>query len=183
MKKATTILMGVSLVAAALLASPSQAAFPDLTKIYRFTGIVNNVWGGTSGNCPCDVTLIQCTNWKQSSAQIQIIIYDGDTGETLTGPVYTIDHQRTVTVITKKIVERAPPLFPADHDLSMDTRLMDGSMEIRATTPQVHCDVKRIYAYDVYPGPNTTIWIRAVAFTSLHGVRYSQEGGGGSIQE
>src|SRR5262245_44371353 len=96
MNKAMMIVTSVSL-AAALLAGPTHAAFPALTKIYRFTGIVNKP------NPPVlypAQTVIQCTNWSPNAAQIQIITYDGDTGATLTGPVYPLAHLRTITVVT-----------------------------------------------------------------------------------
>src|SRR5262245_52873883 len=100
MNKVMMIVTSVSL-AAALLAGPTQAAFPALTKIYRFTGIVNKPNPPYSSHQ--EQTVIQCTNWSPNAAQIQIITYDGDTGATLTGPVYPLAHLRTITVVTSLI--------------------------------------------------------------------------------
>src|SRR5262245_6147674 len=97
----TMMIVASVLLAAALLAGPTQAAFPALTKIYRFTGIVNRTQQPVQFNYPiAEQTVIQCTNWSPNAAQIQIITYDGNTGATLTGPVYPVAHLRTITVVT-----------------------------------------------------------------------------------
>jgi hypothetical protein len=141
MKKGMMIVTSVSL-AAALLAGPTHAAFPELTKIYRFTGIVNKPDPPFFN--PREQTVIQCTNWNRNAAQIQIITYDGDTGGTLTGPVYTLALRQTITVVTSNLP--GSPFGGGDRNMEMGV-LLDGSMEIRATAPQVHCDVKHVWYY------------------------------------
>ena len=171
MNKVMMIVTSVSL-AAALLAGPTQAAFPALTKIYRFTGIVNKPQGSPIPHVIPEQTVIQCTNWSPNAAQIQIITYDGDTGATLTGPVYPLAHLRTITVVTSLIASAGSPYLLPDHDMKMGL-LLDGSMEIRATAPQVHCDVKHVWYHGVL-GVCTDV---SLVINSLNGVRYNQEAG------
>jgi hypothetical protein len=175
MKKRMTISKCMLLVLA-LLASPSQAAFPNLTRIYRFTGIISIPSQGTG--IQMNQTVIQCTNWSVNPVQVQIIIYDG-AGTTIAGPVYPLNLRQTFTAVTNTLSNG--PSFGIDHDRARVVNLGDGSMEIRATNPRVHCNVKRVWVFFNYL-PSDQRNVAMVSIDTLNGVRYNQEVSG-DVQE
>jgi hypothetical protein len=158
------MLRSVCALVALLCWAVAAQAFPELTRIYRFTGIMNT---------STDYTIIRCTNWSPGSAQVHIIIRSRD-GETLAGPVYTIDPGRTLTAATKRVVFAYYGDFGIDQNMALGT-FLNGHMEIRATRPQVHCNVRHVIHFN-------TIDSFVFLVDTLNGVRYAQEGGGG-VQE
>jgi hypothetical protein len=157
----------------ALVISPAQAAFPNLTKIYRFTGIV--VGTNTDGNgVQLNQTVIQCTNWSANQAQVQVIIYNGE-GTTIAGPVYPLNQRQTFTATTNALTRG--PFSGIDHNIALSP-LGDGSMEIRATNPQVHCNVKRVWVFWNFMVNEGGLSrdVASVSIDTLNGVRYRQEG-------
>jgi hypothetical protein len=161
------MLRAICALVALLCWAVAAQAFPELTKIYRFTGIMNT---------QSDYTIIRCANWSAVSAQVHIIIRSKD-GETLAGPVYTIDSWRTLTAATRRVVFPNYGDFGIDQNMALGVFFPNGSMEIRATKPQVHCSVRHVIFFSTISGDSFFFLVN-----TLNGVRYAQEGGPG-VQE
>jgi len=105
-------------------------AFPNLTTIYRIAGVTDN-GGATNVGV---ATVVHCTNFKASTAQVQFVVRGWD-GAVLANPAFNIPARATFTAST-----HATFLFDeSGFLLTTATVIRQGSMIIKATTPKVHC--------------------------------------------
>ena len=144
---------------AALLASATfaEAAFPDLTRIYRFSGAQVTATANGAGV----QTVVQCTNWHwSSSAVVRVIVRNHNNlfSDRLDANIPKLSTVGFGTWETKAIpsVSMAVPFLTNA-----------GSIEVWATRPQVHCEAFVLEAGFINP-----------FFTlPLVGVRSAQEAG------
>ncbi len=147
---------------AAMVGSTSfaLAAFPDLTRIYRFTGVVSTAPANNSGI----QTTVLCTNWATASANTRMTVrIIGITGNTISDSVdTTIPGLGTIAISTWGVLA-----FNENNTFNQNFGFTHGSIEVLATRSQVHCSA--VVLEGGFVNPFFTI--------PLVGVRYNQESG------
>ena len=116
--------------------APQVRAFPNLTPIYRITGVADS---GSASNAGV-ATSVHCTNFTASNQQVQYIVRSAG-GTQLANPTFVISARRTFTLST-----HFTAVFAEGGFLTPATLIAQGSMIIKATTPKVHCSAMIIDA-------------------------------------
>ena len=128
-------------------AAKSVRTFPALTRIYRFTGLV------TTSVTPFDGLQVSahCTNWATQNRFVQYIVRNFDGRIVASAGPFTLSPFRTFTYSTQNT-----NLFGEDSIVAPQYLLDQGSLEILASGPEVHCQAELVdaagtSAYDVTP--------------------------------
>ena len=128
-------------------AAKSVRTFPALTRIYRFTGLVTTSLDQNTG---VQVSA-QCTNWHPSQRLVRYIVRNFDGAIVATAGPFPLAPFRTFTYSTQ-----FTDLFFDDTVAAPPVLLRQGSLDILASGPEVHCQAELVdaagtSAYDVTP--------------------------------
>jgi hypothetical protein len=139
-------------------AAKSVPAFPALTSIYRFTGLVTTSIDPYTGV----QVAAHCTNWHASQNRSVRYIFRRYTGGTVaTAGPFVLTPFRTFTLSTQ-----FTDLFDVDKVVVPTSPLDQGSLEIFASGPEVHCSAQLVDAAAT----------DAANVVTLAGTRINQEG-------
>jgi hypothetical protein len=131
-------------------AAKSVRTFPALTLIYRFTGLVTTSLDAATG---VQVSA-HCTNFHPSQDRlVRYFVRGVDGGIVATAGPFVLNPFRTFTYSTQFTT-----LFFDDSVAVPTTELDQGSLQILASGPQVHCSAQLVdasgsSAYNVTPLP------------------------------
>jgi hypothetical protein len=138
-------------------AAKSMRTFPALTRIYRFTGLVTTSLGANTG---VQVSA-QCTNWGQTR-RVRYIVRDSSGAIAAVAGPYLLSPFRTFTYSTQ-----FTQMFYEDAVVVPTSGQSQGSLEILASGPDVHCQAVLVDAASV----------SANSITPLAATRSNQEAG------
>ena len=147
---------------AAMVGSTSfaLAAFPDLTRIYRFTGAMSTTQTSSAGI----QTTVLCTNWAAAQANTRMTVRIVGAGATAFTDSVDIAIQALGTIAVSTWNTLA---FSENNTFNQNFGFTHGSIEVLATRSQVHCSA--VVLEGGFQNPFFTI--------PLVGVRYNQESG------
>ena len=112
-------------------AAPAVRAFPSLTRIYRFEGVVTTSLSSLTGV----QASVHCTNWHPTATnQIRITLRDFNGATVATAGPFNLTSFRTFTYSTQ-----FTNLFTEDSVVVPSSTLDQGSIQVDATLPAVHC--------------------------------------------
>jgi len=120
---------------------PQVRAFPNLTPIYRITGVADSGGATNAGFA----TTVHCTNFTASNQQVQYIVRSAG-GTQIDSLTFTLSARRTFTAST-----HGTAVFLEGTFLTPGTPIIQGSMIIKATTRKVHCSAMIVDADESAP--------------------------------
>ena len=129
-------------------AAKSVRTFPALTRIYRFTGLVTTSLDQNTG---VQVSA-HCTNWHPTQNRVvKYIVRNSDGAIAVSAGPFVLSRLRTFTYSTQ-----FTDLFFDDTVAAPPVLLRQGSLDILASGPEVHCQAELVdaagtSAYDVTP--------------------------------
>jgi hypothetical protein len=117
--------------------APQVRAFPNLTRIYRFTGLVTTSLSSSTG-AQVSVT---CTNWSPTATTTVRYLFRDFNGTVVGDTSVNLTPLRTLTVSTQFTA-----FYFEDAVVTLSSTLDQGSLEILATAAPIHCNANVVDA-------------------------------------